>query len=127
LPPDRWDSLRAQNSDVEKSTQPQIMGENMHTSIIFSSASSQEKRSEERIRMWIVEQISSLTGLLSNQIEITEPFASYGIDSVAAAGLSGELATWLGEQLPPTITWDYPTVALLAAYLVSCSANQLPC
>ena len=99
----------------------------MHTSIIFSSASSQEKRSEERIRMWIVEQISSLTGLLSNQIEITEPFASYGIDSVAAAGLSGELATWLGEQLPPTITWDYPTVALLAAYLVSCSANQLPC
>jgi acyl carrier protein len=99
----------------------------MHTSINLGNASSQEKRSEELIRTWIIEQISSLTGLLSNQIEITEPFSSYGIDSVAAAGLSGELATWLGEQLPPTITWDYPTVALLAAYLVSCSSKQQPC
>jgi len=74
--------------------------------------------------MLLVEKISRLTGLLPEQIDITEPFASFGIDSVAAAGLSGELANWLGEQLPPTITWDYPTVKLLAGHLASRSEDH---
>ncbi|HEY6349898.1 MAG TPA: acyl carrier protein [Candidatus Angelobacter sp.] len=75
--------------------------------------------SQESIRNWLVELIGRLTGLLPEQIDITEPFASYGLDSVAAAGLSGELGNWLGKQLPPTITWDYPTVKLLASHLAS--------
>jgi acyl carrier protein len=58
------------------------------------------------------------------QIEGAEPFASYGIDSVAAAGLSGDLANWLGKKLPPTITWDYPSVKLLASHLASKFAEQ---
>lgn len=79
----------------------------------------QEEMHEEKIQMWLVEQVGRLAGLSPEQIDITEPFASYGLDSVAAAGLSGELANWLGVQLPPTITWDYPSVKLLASHLTS--------
>lgn len=90
----------------------------MHTFSNFENLSIQEEMNEESISTWLVEQLGRLTGLLPEQIDITEPFASYGLDSVAAVGLSGELGTWLGEQLPATITWDYPTVKLLASHLV---------
>lgn len=91
----------------------------MHPLSNFETVGIQEEMGQESIRNWLVEQIGQLTGLLPEQIDITEPFASYGLDSVAAAGLSGELGNWLGKQLPPTITWDYPTVKLLAGHLAS--------
>lgn len=91
----------------------------MHTFSNFKTTGIQEEMSEESIRTWLVEQLVRLTDLLPEQIDITEPFASYGLDSVAAAGLSGELGNWLGKQLSPTITWDYPTVKLLANHLAS--------
>lgn len=98
----------------------------MHTPLNFVSGSIQEAMSEESIQMWLVEQISRLTGLLPEDIDIAEPFASYGLDSVAAAGLSGELANWLGEQVPPTITWDYPSAKLLASHLISRLLEECP-
>lgn len=91
----------------------------MRTLPNFKDFSIEPEMSEESIQTWLIEQVSRLAGLAPEQIDITEPFASYGLDSVAAAGLSGELANWLGEQLPPTITWDYPSVKLLAGYLAS--------
>ena len=50
-------------------------------------------------------------------IDPTLPFAYYGLDSVAAVGVSGALEALLGRKLPPTLTWDYPTIELLAAHL----------
>ncbi|HEV3036490.1 MAG TPA: acyl carrier protein [Candidatus Angelobacter sp.] len=91
----------------------------MPTVINFREVSIQAEMSKESIQAWLIEQVSRLTGLSAEEIDITEPFASYGLNSVAAAGLSGELADWLGEDLPPTITWDYPSVKLLAGYLAS--------
>jgi acyl carrier protein len=91
----------------------------MRTFAIFREVSIQAEMSEESIQTWLIEQVSRLTGLSTEEIDITEPFASYGLNSVAAAGLSGELADWLGEELPPTITWDYPSVKLLASHLAS--------
>jgi len=81
----------------------------------FSSSGIQE-HDEESIQIWLVEQIARTTGLKPDQIDIAQSFASYGIDSVAAAGLAGELSNWLGTQLAPTVTWDYPSVRLLAQY-----------
>jgi acyl carrier protein len=94
----------------------------MHALVSSANVGAQENRTEESIQIWLVEQISCLAGILPGQIEITEPFALYGIDSVGSAGLSGELANWLGVKLPPTIVWDYPTIKLLARYL----ATNLP-
>ena|SRR5580765_8494160 len=96
----------------------------MHIDSAFSTTSTLEYINEEDIQVWLVAQIAKITGLQKDQIDIAQAFSSYGIDSVAAAALSGELANWLGVQIAPTITWDYPSVRLLAQYLTENSSVQ---
>jgi acyl carrier protein len=53
----------------------------------------------------------------AREISIVEPFANYGLSSVAAVSLSGELSDWLGIELSPILAYEYPTVEALARYL----------
>src|SRR5262249_29631050 len=52
-----------------------------------------------------------------NSIDPRQPFASYGIDSVRAVVLSGELERRIGCRLSPTIAIEYPTVEMLARHI----------
>jgi acyl carrier protein len=97
----------------------------VHTLITFKALDTQEQLYEEKIRTWLVGEIALLSGLPSDKIDINEPFASYGLDSVASAALSGEVAAWLGIQLPPTVSWDYPSVRLMAQYLAANTVSPL--
>ena len=45
-----------------------------------------------------------------SEMEINEPFVSFGLDSAQAVGLAGDLEEWLGKKLSPTLVWDYPTI-----------------
>jgi acyl carrier protein len=96
----------------------------MHVTANFIRTHAYPQFSEETIQIWLLEQMAKITGLRPSQIDITCPFSAYGIDSVAAAALSAELAHWLGEPIEPTITWDYPTVKLLANHLAMSYAEQ---
>jgi acyl carrier protein len=71
----------------------------------------------QAIEIWLIERIAVLVGVAPNQLDTALPFAAFGLDSVAAVGLSGELEDWLDVELPATILWDYPTIAALAEYL----------
>jgi acyl carrier protein len=51
------------------------------------------------------------------EIDTSVVIDNYGIDSVQATVLSGELEEWLGRTLSETVVWDYPTIDLLAAHL----------
>ena len=73
----------------------------------------------DEIERWLVAKISSLSGIKIEDIELQEPFAYYGLDSVAAVSLSGELEDWLGKKLSPTLVYDYPSIAALARHLAS--------
>jgi acyl carrier protein len=97
----------------------------MHLNTSFAPTNTCEEITEENIQSWLADQIARINGLAANDIDINQPFASYGLDSVAAAALSGELANWLGSRLAPTIMWDYPSVRLLARYLVSNPGGEL--
>ena len=46
------------------------------------------------------------------------PLTQYGLDSIAALTIAGELEEELGLELPSTLLWDRPTIAGLADYLV---------
>lgn len=72
---------------------------------------------EETIKCWLVSQVATSITSNPDDIDVTLPFSYYGLDSVAAMGLSGDLELWLGRKLSPTLTWDYPTIELLAAFL----------
>lgn len=44
-------------------------------------------------------------------------FIGFGMDSVHAMMLVGDLEDLLGRRLPPTLAWDHPTANKLAAHL----------
>jgi len=71
----------------------------------------------EDIQLWLVAKVAELVAVDPDEIDITEPFARFGLDSIAAAGLSGDLEDWLNRRLSPTLVWDYPTIELLAQHL----------
>ena len=70
-----------------------------------------------QIEAWLVRAIAKSLHIEARDIDPTRPFAELGVDSVAAVELSGDLEQFLGKKIEPTVVWDYPTIALLAAHL----------
>ncbi|MEL6553181.1 MAG: acyl carrier protein [Cyanobacteria bacterium J06621_11] len=73
----------------------------------------------DSIRQWIVIYLSDLLEISANEIDTEIPFDSYGLDSSAAIGLTGDLEDWLGQEVDPTLLYDYPTVESLVDYLAT--------
>ena len=73
--------------------------------------------SAEVISGWMVSRLSELLGIESHEIDVREPFASYGLGSTELVSLSGELAEWLGRKLPAELAYEYPTIEVLARHL----------
>lgn len=74
---------------------------------------------EEQIRSWIVHRLARMLDVKPEAIGIDDPLAEYGLDSVEAIALSGELSDHLGRRWPPTLVWDYPTIAELSSHLAA--------
>lgn len=72
---------------------------------------------QNQIQSWLVENLAGRLGMPTSEIELNEPFASSGLNSVDAISLSADLEDWLDIKLSPTIVYDYPNIAELAAYL----------
>ncbi|HEY6122027.1 MAG TPA: acyl carrier protein [Pyrinomonadaceae bacterium] len=72
---------------------------------------------EEQIQSWLISNISAVVEVDPQTIDIRKPLEYYGMDSMQAMHLSGDLEDWLGRQLSPTVVWDYPTIELLARHL----------
>jgi len=77
----------------------------------------ESRHGAEAIEEWLVAHLAMELKIEPCEIDVGEPFASFGMDSVAAVGLSGDLEDWLGRELSPTLVWDYPTIAVLARHL----------
>ncbi len=72
---------------------------------------------ESEIRDWLVAHISAMVGVPPDRVDIHTPIEQYGMDSIQAMHLCGELEDWLRRPLVPTLVWDYPTVDLLVRHL----------
>lgn len=80
------------------------------------------RKTEERkeaISEWLKARIAEHAHLDSQRIQADAPFISFGLGSVDAIGLSGELEQWLGVAVSPTLIYDYPSIDALANYLVA--------
>jgi len=74
--------------------------------------------SEEVIMDWLAHALARMINLKAEDVDVTVPLVRYGLDSVQAVRLSGELEEWLGRPLAPSLVYEYPTIASLARYLV---------
>jgi len=78
------------------------------------------------IQAWLVTKLAAALGLGPDEIHVEAPFARHGLNSLAAVGLTGELAEWLGRSLAPTLLYEYPSIASLSRYLAGESASPSP-
>jgi acyl carrier protein len=69
------------------------------------------------IQAWMVNRLAKQLEVDPAEIDVREPFQSYGLGSRTALSISGELERWLRRRLSPTLLWDYPTIEQLAGHL----------
>jgi acyl carrier protein len=76
-----------------------------------------EVRPASEIQAWMVSYLADLLEVDPDELNVTIPFDRYGLDSSVAVGMTGDLETWLGTKLDPTLLYDYPTIESLAQHL----------
>ena len=69
------------------------------------------------VRDWLISQIAQQVGVASDEIDPSQPFESYGVDSAAAVMILGRLERLLGRRLSPTLIWNYPNIDALSTRL----------
>lgn len=72
---------------------------------------------EADITGWLVARLARESGIDADEIDLAQPFASFGLDSARSLTLIGDLENWLGRRLSPVVLWNYPTVESLARHL----------
>ena len=66
---------------------------------------------------WLAARIARLVGASAESIDRDRPFAAFGLGSVQAVALAGELEERLYRSLPATLVYDHPTIESLARHL----------
>jgi phthiocerol/phenolphthiocerol synthesis type-I polyketide synthase C len=80
----------------------------------------------EEISDWLVSQLARELDLVPAEVDTSEPFAHYGLDSVHAIRLTAALAAWLGRELSPTLAYEYPTIELASKHLAGDETADAP-
>lgn len=75
--------------------------------------------SEREIQQWLIHYLANLLEMPQENVETNIPFDSYGLDSAAAVGMTGELEAWLGQDVDPTLPYIYTTIEALAQHLAA--------
>lgn len=71
----------------------------------------------DQITGWLRDTIAVELGTDAAGIDPEEPFTTYGLSSLNAVSIAGDLEGWLGISLPETLLWSYPTIATLSEHL----------
>ncbi|MTJ09500.1 MULTISPECIES: phosphopantetheine-binding protein [unclassified Anabaena] len=70
-----------------------------------------------KIQAWLVAEISSLLGVVPEEIDIREPLDSYGLDSAQTMIIASKAEKFLGFKLSLIHLWYYPTIEELSLRL----------
>ncbi len=70
----------------------------------------------QEVESWLTKRIAARLRLDPSQVEATTPFIEFGMGSLDAVEIAGELSRWLGRSLSPTAIYNYPTIAALARW-----------
>lgn len=79
---------------------------------------------------WLVSKLAASLEIKPESIDVNQVFSVYGLSSRLAVSLVGELEDFLATagnilELSPTLLWQYPSIATLAAYLETAQQGVL--
>ncbi len=81
-------------------------------------------RSTEEIESHLTEGLARFSGRPADEIDLDKPLTAYGLSSRKLVKISGELESWLGFRLAPTIAYEHNSLRKLAAHLAALSAEH---
>jgi 8-amino-7-oxononanoate synthase len=70
------------------------------------------------LQQWLITKLAERLNIAPEDINIQTELIDYGLNSIEAINLSGELENFLERRLDPTLLWEYPTIEALSRYLV---------
>lgn len=85
-----------------------------------------DANSVDSFKSWLIDWMVREMGIDRSSIDPSQAFLSYGMDSVQAMTMVGDIEAMLGLRLPPTLAWDYPDINSLSAYLADRFAGSSP-
>jgi acyl carrier protein len=91
----------------------------MHESIIGKDAA------EAAMREWLVQRLSGYLGKSAVELDPQVPLAEYGMSSVDALSLCGDLEDELRIYVDPILVWERPTVDELVVHLAALQATSV--
>jgi acyl carrier protein len=77
-----------------------------------------EPLSEQVIKRWLVERLAKQLSVKPEQIDSSVAFSSYGLDSLVAVKVSGDLEKLVERRLSPALLFEHPTIDALTQHLV---------
>jgi len=112
----------------QSGSEPSVDGSLLQGKLSNAKSRSFAFSSDERLlHDWFTRYLTENLGFSADQIDIHQPLASFGLDSLAAVRLTADLQDWMDESFPkikslnisPTLAYDYPTISKIVKYLVN--------
>lgn len=72
---------------------------------------------EAEIRHWLVSRLAERLQLPPDELDIDTPIIGFGLDSMQAVVLIGELEDWLSIRLAANPLTEFPTIQSLSRHL----------
>jgi thioesterase domain-containing protein/acyl carrier protein len=82
-----------------------------------SRTTAPRERNRAEIQRWMMAEMAKLLKVEVKDVDVQREFSSFGLESLTAFSLTGQLSEWLNRDLSATLLWEYPTIASLADYL----------
>jgi acyl carrier protein len=79
--------------------------------------------SADSMKAWLIGWVAEELGFDRREIDPGQSFLSFGMNSVQAMMLVGDLEARLSLRLPPTLAWDYPNIDAMTAHLIERMAD----
>lgn len=80
----------------------------------------------DRLREWLVGQLSTYLDLPAAQVDPDKDFESYGLDSRVGLQISGKLEKLLERRLSPAVLYEHSSINALVGHLVPSGAGHDP-
>lgn len=69
------------------------------------------------IQKWLTVQVKEYAPQALEELDPEAPLALYGLDSVYALTLTGDIEDQYGIDVDPTVMWDHPTLNALSGWI----------